>query len=96
MNEAAEDAVPVDNVGHDVPADLFEMAKRVSEIAIQLHGGYGYHPEYHVERHHRDAIGWALAGGVLAVPGRCVDGPRRRGQGPPWHARDRADSGAPG
>lgn len=44
-----------------------EMAKKVSDIAIQLHGGYGYHPEYHVERHHRDAIGWALAGGTPAM-----------------------------
>jgi alkylation response protein AidB-like acyl-CoA dehydrogenase len=41
-----------------------EMAKRVSDLAIQLHGGYGYHPEYHVERHHRDSHGWALAGGT--------------------------------
>lgn len=40
------------------------MAKRVSDAAVQLHGGYGYHPEYHVERHHRDAHGWALAGGT--------------------------------
>jgi butyryl-CoA dehydrogenase len=44
-----------------------EMAKKVSDIAIQLHGGYGYHPDYHVERHHRDAIGWALAGGTPAM-----------------------------
>jgi alkylation response protein AidB-like acyl-CoA dehydrogenase len=43
------------------------MAKRVSDLAVQLHGGYGYHPEYHVERHHRDAHGWALAGGTPAM-----------------------------
>lgn len=41
-----------------------EMAKRVSDIAIQLHGGYGYSAEYDVERAHRDAHGWALAGGT--------------------------------
>lgn len=41
-----------------------EMAKRVSDMAIQLHGGYGYSSEYHVERMHRDAHGWALAGGT--------------------------------
>jgi alkylation response protein AidB-like acyl-CoA dehydrogenase len=41
-----------------------EMAKRVSDVAIMLHGGYGYHPEYHVERYHRDAHGWALGGGT--------------------------------
>lgn len=41
-----------------------EMAKRVSDRAIQLHGGYGYHSDYHVERHHRDAHGWSIAGGT--------------------------------
>jgi len=44
-----------------------EMAKRVSDIAIQLHGGYGYAAEYEVERLHRDAHGWALAGGTPAI-----------------------------
>jgi alkylation response protein AidB-like acyl-CoA dehydrogenase len=41
-----------------------EMAKRVSDLAMQLHGGYGYSGEYDVERLHRDAHGWALAGGT--------------------------------
>jgi len=41
-----------------------EMAKKVSDLAIQLHGGYGYSAEYEVERLHRDAHGWALAGGT--------------------------------
>jgi alkylation response protein AidB-like acyl-CoA dehydrogenase len=41
-----------------------EMAKRVSDAAIALHGGYGYSLEYEVERLHRDAHGWALAGGT--------------------------------
>ena len=41
-----------------------EMAKRVSDSAIQLHGGYGYSVEYSVERMHRDAHGWAIAGGT--------------------------------
>lgn len=44
-----------------------EMAKRVSDLAMQLHGGYGYHPEYHVERLHRDAHGWAMGGGTPAI-----------------------------
>ena len=43
------------------------MAKRVSDLAIQLHGGYGYHPDYAVERHHRNAHGWALAGGTPTI-----------------------------
>jgi alkylation response protein AidB-like acyl-CoA dehydrogenase len=41
-----------------------EMAKSVSDTAIGLHGGYGYSAEYEVERLHRDAHGWALAGGT--------------------------------
>lgn len=41
-----------------------EMAKRVTDMAIQLHGGNGYTEEYGIERLHRDAHGWALAGGT--------------------------------
>jgi butyryl-CoA dehydrogenase len=44
-----------------------EMAKAVSDLAIQLHGGYGYSEEYEVERLHRDAHGWSLAGGTLNI-----------------------------
>jgi len=44
-----------------------EMAKRVSDWAIQLHGGYGYAEEYGLERLHRDAHGWAIAGGTPAM-----------------------------
>lgn len=44
-----------------------EMAIRVSEMAILLHGGYGYHADYHVERHHRDALGWSLGGGTPTI-----------------------------
>ena len=38
-------------------AKLFasEMAMRVTDQAIQIHGGYGYCREYHVERFYRDA-----------------------------------------
>jgi alkylation response protein AidB-like acyl-CoA dehydrogenase len=41
-----------------------EMAKRVSDMAIQLHGANGYSREYGIERYHRDAHGWALGGGT--------------------------------
>lgn len=44
-----------------------EMAIRVSEMAVMLHGGYGYHADYHVERHHRDALGWSLGGGTPTI-----------------------------
>jgi alkylation response protein AidB-like acyl-CoA dehydrogenase len=47
-------------------AKLFanEMAKDVSDLAMQLHGGYGYTAEYEIERLLRDAHGWSLAGGT--------------------------------
>ncbi|KAF0956990.1 acyl-CoA dehydrogenase family protein [Rhodococcus sp. T7] len=44
-----------------------EMVKRVTDMAIQLHGGYGYSAEYEIERMHRDAVGWAIAGGTPAI-----------------------------
>ena len=44
-----------------------EMAKRVTDLAMQLHGGNGYTEEYGIERLHRDAHGWAIAGGTPAI-----------------------------
>lgn len=44
-----------------------EMAKKVSDLAIQLHGGYGYSAEFEIERLHRDAHGWAVAGGTPSI-----------------------------
>jgi butyryl-CoA dehydrogenase len=44
-----------------------EMAKRVSDLAMQLHGGNGYTEEYGLERLHRDAHGWAVAGGTPSM-----------------------------
>ena len=44
-----------------------EMAKQVSDLGIQLHGGYGYSVEFDMERLHRDAHGWALAGGTTNI-----------------------------
>jgi butyryl-CoA dehydrogenase len=41
-----------------------EMAKKVTDLAMQLHGGNGYTEEYGIERLHRDSHGWALAGGT--------------------------------
>jgi butyryl-CoA dehydrogenase len=41
-----------------------EMAKRVTDLAMLLHGGNGYTEEYGLERLHRDAHGWAIAGGT--------------------------------
>jgi butyryl-CoA dehydrogenase len=44
-----------------------EMAKKVSDLAIQLHGANGYSKEYGIERYHRDAHGWALGGGTPTI-----------------------------
>ena len=44
-----------------------EMAKEVSDLAMQVHGGNGYSEEYGIERLHRDAHGWAIAGGTPAM-----------------------------
>ena len=44
-----------------------EMAKRVSDLAMMLHGANGYSTEYPIERYHRDAHGWAIAGGTPAI-----------------------------
>jgi alkylation response protein AidB-like acyl-CoA dehydrogenase len=64
------------NAGRDLPvpyevslAKCFanEMGKRVSDLAMQLHGGNGYTEEYGIERLHRDAHGWAIAGGTPAI-----------------------------
>ena len=41
-----------------------EMAKKVTDLAMQLHGANGLTEEYGIERLHRDAHGWAVAGGT--------------------------------
>jgi alkylation response protein AidB-like acyl-CoA dehydrogenase len=70
-----------------------EAAKRVSDMAMQLHGGYGYSEEYGLERLQRDAHGWALAGGTAnmqririasAYLGRRFD--QRAGSATEWRA----------
>lgn len=59
--------------GHGLPDSLQvsiakraanEAGKNVSDLAIGLHGGNGYTEEYGIERLHRDAHGWAIAGGT--------------------------------
>jgi alkylation response protein AidB-like acyl-CoA dehydrogenase len=44
-----------------------EMAKKVTDLAMDLHGGYGYSSEYPVERLLRDSRGWAIAGGTTQI-----------------------------
>ncbi|MBM7516468.1 acyl-CoA dehydrogenase family protein [Nocardioides nitrophenolicus] len=44
-----------------------EMAKVVTDLGMQMHGGNGYTEEYGLERLHRDSHGWAIAGGTPAI-----------------------------
>jgi len=44
-----------------------EMAQRVINDAIQIHGGYGYMKEYEVERLWRDVRGLAFGGGTPQI-----------------------------
>lgn len=44
-----------------------EMAAAVTAAAMQVFGGYGYSKEYPVERMHRDALAWRVAGGTAQM-----------------------------
>ena len=44
-----------------------ETAKAVTDMAMEVLGGYGYSTEYPVERMLRDSRGWPLAGGTLQM-----------------------------
>jgi len=40
-----------------------EIAPRIAESCLHVHGGYGFSAEYDVQLHYRRARGWALVGG---------------------------------
>ncbi|MFH1985555.1 MAG: acyl-CoA dehydrogenase family protein [Pseudomonadota bacterium] len=44
-----------------------EMVKEVTDLAIQIFGGYGYSTEFPLERMLRDARAWGVAGGTLQM-----------------------------
>jgi butyryl-CoA dehydrogenase len=44
-----------------------ETSKAVTDMAMEVLGGYGYSSEYPVERMLRDSRGWPLAGGTLQI-----------------------------
>jgi butyryl-CoA dehydrogenase len=44
-----------------------ETAKAVTDMAMEVLGGYGYSIEYPIERMLRDSRGWPLAGGTLQM-----------------------------
>ncbi len=59
----------VPSVLHTSMAKCFanEMAKEVTDLALQIHGGYGYSTEYPIERMLRDSRGWPVAGGTVQI-----------------------------
>lgn len=44
-----------------------EIGKEVTDMALQVFGGYGYSKEFPVERMVRDSRGWPVAGGTLQI-----------------------------
>jgi butyryl-CoA dehydrogenase len=44
-----------------------EMVAEVTSVAMQVFGGYGYSREFPVERMHRDALAWRVAGGTAQM-----------------------------
>lgn len=44
-----------------------EMVKEVTDIAMQIFGGYGYSKEFPLERMLRDSRAWGVAGGTLQM-----------------------------
>ncbi|NMD05639.1 MAG: acyl-CoA dehydrogenase [Deltaproteobacteria bacterium] len=44
-----------------------EIGKEVTDMAIQVFGGYGYSKEYPIERMLRDSRGWPVAGGTVQI-----------------------------
>lgn len=66
---ATEASQGVPSVLHSSLAKCFanEIAKEVTDLALQIHGGYGYSKEYPIERMLRDSRGWPIAGGTVQV-----------------------------
>ena len=43
-----------------------EIAPRIAETCLHVHGGYGFSSEYDIQLHYRRARGWALVAGGTA------------------------------
>ncbi|HPN13834.1 MAG TPA: acyl-CoA dehydrogenase family protein, partial [Spirochaetota bacterium] len=44
-----------------------EMVVEVTNLAMQVFGGYGYSREFPMERMYRDAKAWGVAGGTIQM-----------------------------
>ena len=44
-----------------------DVARRVTDECLQLHGGYGYMMEYYVQRAWRDARMYSIGGGTTEI-----------------------------
>ena len=44
-----------------------EIAREVTGLALQIHGGYGYSTEYPLERMLRDSWAWGIGGGTIQM-----------------------------
>lgn len=66
-NSIGEDGIPDALQVSLAKCTANEMAKKVTDLAIQIHGGNGYTEEYGLERLHRDSHGWAIAGGTPSM-----------------------------
>jgi butyryl-CoA dehydrogenase len=61
-----------------------EMALAVTDLAVQLHGGYGFSREFPVERLLRDARGMALGGGPPQLQRSAIAAELLRRGFPAW------------
>jgi alkylation response protein AidB-like acyl-CoA dehydrogenase len=54
------------------------LANSAVNLALQIHGGYGYIREYEIERLYRDARLFTIGGGTSEIQQRIVAGQLRR------------------
>lgn len=63
----SSDALPTAEASSLAKCYANEITREVTSNAMQIMGGYGYARAYGVERRHRDAWGWGVAGGVIDI-----------------------------
>jgi len=58
---------PITRIASSAKLFASEMVQRVASQAVQIHGGYGYIRDYHVERYYRDARVMSLYEGTSEI-----------------------------